>query len=172
MRVCGHIGMMAELHPRIDGGVFIFRMFYRRHFILILLVWAHTGYLTACTAFKGKSLTIYQVPAAVLDAFKELHQLARDPEFIETYKKGIRVYLVQFTEGEELHEMTLNAYGKPVVSKVKSEEANRVEEAKGETSKADPELPDANPSAGRPLAADPKDPANQPASTGNPPASP
>lgn len=150
----------------------IFRNFFRRHFILLLLVGVHSGYLTACTAFKGKSLTLYQVPAAVLDAFKELHPLARDAEFIETYKKGVRVYLVHFTEGEEAHEMTLNAYGKPIVPKVKPEEANRVDEAKDESSKTDSEPPDAKPSAGPPLPANPKDRAGHPTSTGNSPASP
>lgn len=150
----------------------IFTKFFRCHFILILLLGVDSGYLTACTALKGKSLTLYQVPAAVLDAFKELHPLARDPEFIETYKKGVRVYLVHFTEGEEAHEMTLNAYGKPIVPKVKPEEANRLDEAKEESTKAASELPDAQPSAGPLITEHPKDRVVHPSSTANPPASP
>ena len=62
--------------------------------------------------------------------------MAHDPEFVEAYKKGVRVYLVHYTEGEEEHDLTLNAYGKPILPKVKPEEQVKAEEGKDEEAAA------------------------------------
>ena len=132
-------GMMALVWS--DNRVLVFNSiyFYWRRIALLFIAGCVCIPLFACNALSGKSLTLYQVPAAVLDAFKELHPLAHDPEFIESYKKGVRVYRVRYIEGEEEHDLTLNAYGKPIVPKAKLEDQPKAEEEKSEDSPSNAE---------------------------------
>lgn len=90
---------------------------------LILCFWA----LFAGCSLKGGSLTEYQVPPAVLSAFRLDYPTATEAEYREFTKRDIKVYAVEFDLGGLRHEVNYTLQGKPISFEKKEESAESSE---------------------------------------------
>lgn len=101
-----------------------------------------TGFsLEACTS--SGNITEYQVPAAILRAFRSEHPLVESPVYNVITKDGLKVYQVSYLEGETEKEIFYNVQGKPFVSRADKrradQERERLEEEAREASEAQKE---------------------------------
>ena len=69
--------------------------------------------LMSCASLPGH-LTLYQVPAPVLSAFRKAYPQAVDVEFREQIKRSVKVYTVEFVEDGLPHEVDYTISGKPL----------------------------------------------------------
>lgn len=65
----------------------------------------------------GSAITEYQAPAQILRAFHAEHPAAQSVSYRQMTRDGVKVFWVQYTEGEEEKEVWYNVQGKPFVSK-------------------------------------------------------
>ena len=86
---------------------------------LILCFWA----LFAGCSLKSGGLTEYQVPPAVLSAFRLDYPTATEAEYREFTKRDIKVYAVEFDLGGLRHEVNYTLQGKPISFEKKEEPA-------------------------------------------------
>lgn len=90
-----------------------------RFSVLILCCWL--SLLCGCS-LKGGSLTEYQVPPAVLSAFRLEYPAATDAEYRQFTKRGVKIYAVEFDLGGLRHEVNYTLQGRAVNFEKKEEE--------------------------------------------------
>jgi len=89
-------------------------------------------FLIGCTAFlegcqPGTEITEYQAPAQILRTFRAEHPGAQAVSYRQLSKDGVKVYLIQYLEGEEEKDVWYNVQGKPFVSKAERRSAEQEE---------------------------------------------
>ena len=76
------------------------------------LILAAAGLLVSIHSIAGKDITEYQVPPAVLTAFKSAYPNATDVEYEENMKNGVKVYEVEFKVNDVKYEVDYSVEGK------------------------------------------------------------
>ncbi len=125
-------------------------------------------FLIGCTAFlegcqPGTEITEYQAPAQILRTFRAEHPGAQAVSYRQLSKDGVKVYLIQYLEGEEEKDVWYNVQGKPFVSKAerRSAEQERLKQQEESEAKAKEE---AEEKAAQDHEKTPEHPAGKPAS--------
>jgi hypothetical protein len=72
----------------------------------------------------GTQITEYQAPAHILRVFKSEHPNAQSATYRQMTRDGVKVFLIQYQEGEEDREAWYNAQGKPFISKAEKRSAD------------------------------------------------
>jgi hypothetical protein len=80
----------------------------------------------------GTEITEYQAPAQILRAFRSEHPAAQAVSYRQMTKDGVKVFWVQFLDGEEEKEAWYNVQGKPFVSKAERRSAEQEREKQQE----------------------------------------
>ena len=86
----------------------------------------------------GSEITEYQAPAQILRTFRAEHPGAQAVSYRQMSKDGVKVFWVQYLEGEEEKEAWYNVQGKPFVSKAerRSAEQERLKQQEESDAKA------------------------------------
>jgi len=102
-------------------------------FFVLIICWL--GLMSACS-LNGGSLTEYQVPPAVLSAFRLEYPAATDTEYRQFTKRGVKVYAVEFDLGGLRHEVNYTLQGRAVNFEKKEEPVEPTETAPEDSSDA------------------------------------
>ena len=73
----------------------------------------------------GTEITEYQAPAQILRTFRSEHPTAQAVSYRQMTKDGVKVFWVQYLDGEEEKEAWYNVQGKPFVSKAERRSAEQ-----------------------------------------------
>jgi hypothetical protein len=93
---------------------------------LLGFLWVFGG--TSLSACKpGSEITEYQAPAHILKIFHTDHPHAESATYRQMTRDGVKVYLIQYQEGEEDKEAWYTAQGKPFISKAERRTAEEVQ---------------------------------------------
>lgn len=97
--------------------------------------------LIGCTVFflgcqPGSEITEYQAPAQILRTFRSEHPGAQAVSYRQMTKDGVKVFLVQYIEGEEEKEVWYNVQGKPFVSRAERRSAEQERQKQQEESES------------------------------------
>lgn len=111
----------------------------------------------------GSEITEYQAPAQILRTFRAEHPAAQAVSYRQVSKDGVKVYCVQYLEGEEEKESWYNVQGRPFVSKAerRAAEQERLKQQEESETKAREE---AEGKPAQPHEAAPQHPAEKPTS--------
>lgn len=91
-----------------------------------------TVFLLGCQ--PGSEITEYQAPAQILRTFRSEHPGAQAVSYRQMTKDGVKVFLVQYLEGEEEKEVWYNVQGKPFVSRAERRSAEQERQKQQEES--------------------------------------
>jgi len=83
---------------------------------------------------SGSEITEYQAPAQILRAFRAEHPAAQAVSYRQMTKDGVKVFLVQYLDGEEEKEAWYNVQGKPFVSRAERRSADQERQKQQEES--------------------------------------
>jgi hypothetical protein len=98
-------------------------------FRLFILFVCSLGFISGCS-LRGGGLTEYQVPPAVLSAFRLEYPAATDTAYRKFTKRGVKVYAVEFDLGGLRHEVNYTLEGRAVNFEKKDEEPVEPKEEK------------------------------------------
>ncbi len=95
-----------------------------------------SAFISGCQ--PGSEITEYQAPAQILRTFRAEHPGAQAVSYRQMSKDGVKVFWVQYLEGEEEKEAWYNVQGKPFVSKAerRSAEQERLKQQEESDAKA------------------------------------
>jgi len=100
-----------------------------RVFCAVILI-GYSVLLQGCQ--PGTEITEYQAPAQILRTFRSEHPSAQDVSYRQMTKDGVKVFLVQYLDGEEEKQAWYNVQGKPFVSRAERRSADQEREKQEE----------------------------------------
>ena len=99
------------------------RLLYLKGTLVTTLLLGGMTFLQGCQ--PGSEITEYQAPAQILRTFRAEHPGAQAVSYRQLSKDGVKVFWVQYLEGEEEKEAWYNVQGKPFVSKAERRSAEQ-----------------------------------------------